>query len=706
MAENATQKFTLRNLDCPACAAKIEQGLRKLDGVKEARVDFASLTLHVDAGDLQKVVAEVGRIEPGVEVVPRHGATQAMTAGDRSAKTRSEAILLAVSLVLLAAQLWKGPWLRANGLGALELALVLAAYFMAGWNVFTGAWRNIRRGLVFDENILMIIATCGAFFIQAYAEALGVMIFFKVGEMLQDRALDRSRRSIRALLAAKPDYALVTRGRRVEKVPPETVAVGQTILVRPGDKVPLDGEVVEGRSQLDAAALTGESLPVKAAPGDQVMAGQINLSGALTVRVTRPFEESSMARIMDLVQNATANKARTERFITTFARYYTPAVVLAAAVVAAAPPILMAGQDFRTWLYRALVLLVISCPCALVISIPLGYFGGIGKASRMGILVKGSNFIDALAAARTVVFDKTGTLTRGVFRVNRIVPADGFSQHQLLEFAAAAEYRSNHPIAVSILEASRRQGCRPHTGRLKQHNQIAGQGVEVDYDGRHIMVGNDRLLHSRQIEHPRCSFDTTVVHVVVDGRYAGYISIGDRIKPDAAQAVQALRHLGVSHLSMLTGDNQCAAAYVAGSLKLDSFHADLLPEDKVAAFEKLRQNTVSGGRIVFVGDGINDAPVIAAADVGVAMGALGSDAAIEAADVVLMTDSPLKVAEAVGVARRTRRIVWQNITLAFTIKAFFIALGAAGIATMWEAVFADVGTALLALFNSMRILRD
>ncbi len=704
MARAKTARFTLRNLDCPACADKIEQGLRRLEGVDDARVDFASLTLRVSAADPERVVKEVGRIEPSVQVVP--GGQEETAAGNEARKsdTRRQAVLLAASIFLLAIELWKGAWLRAS-VPVLEPVLVLGAYCMAGLNVFRSAWRNLRRGIVFDENTLMIIATCGALFIQAYAEALGVMIFYKTGEMLQDRAVDSSRRSIRGLLAARPDWALLETGGGFEKVAPETVATGQTILVRPGDKVPLDGEIVRGSSRLDTSALTGEPVPVAAGAGDRVLAGQINLSGALTVRVTRPFRESSVARIMDLVENATANKARTERFITTFARYYTPAVVLAAAVVAAAPPLLMDGQHFRTWLYRALVLLVISCPCALVISIPLGYFAGIGKASRRGVLVKGSNFIDALAAARAVVFDKTGTLTQGVFEVNQVVPAEGFSQTRLLELAAAAEYRCGHPIAASILAACRRAGCRMRPELLKQHLEVAGQGVLADYDGHRVMVGNDRMLRSRAIDHPRCSFDTTVVHVAVDGRYAGHLVIGDRLKPDAVPAMAALRRQGITRLAMLTGDNHRAAAAVARKLGIDSFHADLLPEDKVAVFRKIRQAAGAGGRTVFVGDGINDAPVIAAADVGMAMGALGSDAAIEAADVVLMTGSPLKVAEAVGIARRTRRVVRQNIALAFTIKAFFIAMGAAGLATMWEAVFADVGTALLALFNSMRILR-
>jgi len=585
-----------------------------------------------------------------------------------------------------------------------ELLVVLAAYLMAGGNVLSGAWRTVRRGDFFDENVLMVIATGGAIAIQAYAEAVGVMIFFKVGELLQDRAVSHSRRSIRALLAAKPDQAHVKTLQGMRTVAPETVQIGDTIVVKPGQKIPLDGKVLEGRSQIDTSALTGESVPVSARAGDDVLAGQICRSGALTVQVTRPFRESSIARIMDLVENASARKARTEKFITTFARYYTPAVVLIAACIAFLPP-LLTGDPFRDWIYRALVLLVISCPCALVISIPLGYFGGIGKASRRGILIKGSTYIDVLAAVKSVVFDKTGTLTQGVFQVKEVVSRNGFSEGDLLELAAAAELHSDHPIAAAIVAAYEAQGGKLDPTRIGSHRDLAGQGVAARYGERDVLVGNDHLLHRESVAHDRCTFDTTVAHIVVDGGYAGFISIGDQIRPDALQAVQALRDQGVDHVAMLTGDNACAAQAVADNLSLDSFQADLLPEDKVAALERFAQSRPNG-KIAFVGDGINDAPVIARADVGLAMGALGSDAAVETADVVLMRDTPVKMAEAVAIAKQTRVIVWQNIVLAFTVKGIFIAFGAFGLATMWEAVFADMGTALLAVANATRILRS
>ena len=456
---------------------------------------------------------------------------------------------------------------------------------------------------------------------------------------------------------------------------------------------------------MDSSALTGEFVPLSARPGDTVLAGQINKSGALTVRVSRPFSESSIAKVMDLVENATARKAKTEKFITSFARYYTPAVVMIAAGIAFIPPVI-SEASFQAWIYRALVLLVISCPCALVVSIPLGYFGGIGKASRNGILVKGSNFIDALAAVKTVVFDKTGTLSRGVFKVKEIVNLNGYSKSQLLEFAAAAELQSNHPIATSILNAFTKEGRELNSALVSDHTDISGQGVSARYGANSVLVGNDSLLHSKSIEHSRCEFHGTVSHIAVDGSYAGYITIDDELKPDAASALKILRQQGVEQIVMLTGDNARAAKAAASRLGLDSFCADLLPEDKVRIFEKLTGQNRSEGKIAFVGDGINDAPVLARADVGVAMGALGSDAAVETADVVLMNDSPMKMAEAVSIAKQTRRIVWQNIVLAFAVKGIFILFGAMGMATMWEAVFADMGTALLAVANSTRIIGE
>jgi Cd2+/Zn2+-exporting ATPase len=668
-------------------------------------LDFANLTLHVRAKDIVRVLEEVRKIEPEVELVPKSemAALEEHHEEIGSFNVKRELSILIAAAALFILQLFFEDWFHKEPYVKLEFVIVFTAYLLAGWNVLLGALRTIRKGAFFDENVLMVIATGGALAIHAYSEAVGVMIFYKVGELLQDLAVSRSRRSVRALLAAKPDRAVIKTPDGYQEVTPESVGVGDLILIKPGEKVPLDGKILTGNSQLDSSALTGEFVPVTAKPGDTVLAGQINNSGALTVRVSRPFSESSISRVMDLVENATARKAKTEKFITTFARYYTPAVVLIAASIALIPPI-VTGASFQTWIYRALVLLVISCPCALVISIPLGYFGGIGKASRRGILVKGSNFIDALAAVKTVVFDKTGTLTRGVFKVKEVVNLNGFSKDQLLEFAAAAELQSNHPIATSIISAFNKDGRELKPSSVVDHTEITGQGVKARYGDHSVMVGNDSLLHLESIGHPKCDFDGTVAHIAVDGNYAGYITIGDEIKPDAEKALKLLRQQGIEHVAMLTGDNTRAAKAVANSLGIDSFYADLLPEDKVSIFEKLNRQSKGDGKIAFVGDGINDAPVLARADVGVAMGALGSDAAVETADVVLMNDSPMKMTEAVSIAKQTRRIVWQNIILAFVVKGIFILFGAMGMATMWEAVFADMGTALIAVANSTRII--
>ncbi len=705
--ELKARKFDLRNLDCANCAAKIEKGLNQMDGLENAVVDFAGLCLHVKSSSVAQVVAAVADIEPDVEVVAK---SDRVDRHDYSEPTQGrfpkrEIVGLGLAILLMVFQMAAESWLHQNSLLNLELIIVVCAYLLAGYNVLLGSWKTIRRKDFFDENVLMVIATVGALAIHAYSEAIGVMIFYKIGELVQNRAVDGSRRSIAALLATRPDKAVVQTSLGLRETIPESVNVGETILIKPGEKIPLDGEVLSGLSQVDTSALTGESVPISISPGKDVMAGQINQTASLTVRVTRRFEESSIAKVMDLVENATARKARTEKFITRFARYYTPAVVLIAAMIACLPPLLISDATFKTWIYRALVLLVISCPCALVISIPLGYFAGIGLASRRGILVKGSNFIDALAQVKTMVFDKTGTLTEGIFEVSEIATHNGYSENQVLEFAAAAEAQSNHPIALSISTAFLQTGLHLDRQQISSHVNLAGQGVKVRYQNQEILVGNDNLLHSESVDHDRCAFDNTVVHVAVDNQYAGYIIIGDQIRPDAKPTVEALRRSGIEKVAMLTGDNANAAESVSDQLGLDEFYADLMPEDKVRIFEKIIDQNRFGGGIAFVGDGINDAPVIARADVGIAMGALGSDAAIETADVVLIKDSPLKVAESITIAHKTRRIVWQNIALAFAIKGFFILMGSLGMASMWEAVFADMGTALLAVVNSTRILR-
>jgi Cd2+/Zn2+-exporting ATPase len=705
MNTTTTEKYFIKNIDCANCAAKIENSLRKLDGVDYVSLDFANQTLHVKTANFERIIEHVRKIEPGVELLPLHRKTSVGEVNPqlKTYALKKEIAIPAAAFLLFCVILFFEDWIHQQPFRYLEQVITIAAYLLAGWNVLLGALRTLRTGAIFDENVLMVIATGGAFAIHAYPEAVGVMIFYKIGEMLQERAVFRSRRSIRGLLASKPQRALLQTAEGLREVAPESVLVGALLLVKPGEKVPLDGDVVEGTSQMDTSALTGESVPVLAKPGDTVMAGTICKTGALTVKATRPFHESSIAKVMDLVENATARKAKTEKFITTFARYYTPAVVLIAACIAFIPP-LAAGASYQTWIYRALVILVISCPCALVVSIPLGYFGGIGRASRRGILVKGSNFIDALAAVKTVVFDKTGTLTQGVFIVKEVAVFNGFSKDQLLEFAAAAEYRSNHPIASSIVTAFTQSGGRIDTSKIFDHAEFPGQGVSTRYGGRTVMVGNDQFLHHSSIVHDRCDFESTVAHIVVDGKYAGHITIGDEIKSDAAEAIRALKAQGVDHIAMLTGDNACTAEAVAQKLGLDSFYANLLPENKVSILEKMREGRKRGEKIAFVGDGVNDSPAIARADVGVAMGAMGSAAAIETADVVLMTDAPMKMAEAVSIAKQTRRIVWQNIILAFTVKGTFLVLGGMGLASMWEAVFADMGTALVAVANATRML--
>jgi len=593
-----------------------------------------------------------------------------------------------------------------------ELILFILSYIIVAGDIVWKAIRNALHGRFFDENFLLTVATVGAFAIKQFPEAVAVMLFFKVGELFQDMALDRSRRSIRSLLAIRPDYANLKVDGGIRKVDPKEVRAGDIIVVRPGEKVPLDGVVLEGSSTVDTSALTGESIPREVGPGGQVLSGMINRTGALTVQVTKDFGESTVSKILDLVEDAAEKKAPTERFITKFARCYTPAVVSGAFLLATVPvilyripglaPMFSHEETFSEWIYKALIFLVISCPCALVISIPLGFFGGIGAASRRGVLVKGSNYLEGLKDLHTVVWDKTGTLTKGVFRVTEVVPEDAFSEGEILELAAKAEALSNHPIAQSVREAF---GGNIDESKVESYEEISGCGIRAEVEGHQVLVGNDKLLHMEQVEHDTCDVEGTVVHVVVDRRYAGYIVISDEVKEDAGEAVRRLRDLGVKRQIMLTGDSEEVARTVCQELDLDEYFAELLPQQKVERVEELMESKDSRDELIaFVGDGINDAPVLMRSDIGIAMGALGSDAAVEAADIVLMTDEPSRLPEAVRIAKRTRRIVWQNIVFALGVKGIFLTMGALGMATMWEAVFADVGVALLAILNSTRIL--
>lgn len=584
-----------------------------------------------------------------------------------------------------------------------EYLVFITAYLISGWGVLLKAFRNIFRGKVFDENFLMSIATIGAIAIGELPEAVAVMLFYNVGEFMQGLAVRRSRRSIRSLLEIRPDSANLKIDGELKSVSPEEIKVGDELIVKPGEKIPLDGKVIEGNSFVNTFPLTGESVPKSVKQNDNVLAGTINKSGVITIKVTRLFEESSIAKIMELVENASKKKAKTERFISTFASYYTPIVVTIALAIAFLPPVFFASQSYSEWIYRALVILVISCPCALVISIPLGYFGGIGGASKQGILVKGSNYLDALTDVSVVVFDKTGTLTKGVFTVTDVFIENGISREELLYYAACAEYNSNHPIASAIKEA--------YKGEIKQESiakveEISGFGIKAIVDKKNIIIGNDRILHKENISHNNCEIEGTVVHVVLDKKYAGYIIISDELKDDSIQAIKSLKEIGIKDVIMLSGDNRYSTNEIAGKIGLDSSFSELLPEDKVHYLEKIIADEKGKGKVAFVGDGINDAPVITRADVGIAMGGLGSDAAVEAADIVIMEDQPSKVADAIKIAKKTRKIVWQNISFAMIIKGFFIALGGLGIASMWEAVFADMGVALIAIANAMRVLRS
>ncbi len=584
--------------------------------------------------------------------------------------------------------------------GAFQLMAFLVPYAVIGWDIVWKALRNIAHGQVFDENFLMTIATVGAFCTGEFPEAVVVMLFYQVGELFQGYAVGRSRESIASLMDIRPDYANIEREGKLEQVDPDEVAVGDHIVIKAGEKIPLDGVILEGSSTVNTAALTGESLPRDVEPGDDVISGCINQSGLLRVQVTKEFGESTVSKILDLVENSSSKKAKAENFITKFARYYTPAVVIAAVLLAVLPPLLSGGQ-WGEWIQRALIFLVISCPCALVISVPLSFFGGIGGASKSGILVKGGNYLESLADTSLVVFDKTGTLTKGVFNVTAVHP-DSISEAQLIELAALAESYSDHPISRSLKEA---YASEIDTSRLGEVEELSGRGLRAEVDGRSVCVGNDKLMEEIGVKWHPCHRIGTTVHVAVDGTYAGHIVISDEVKPDAKEAIQALKQQGVRKTVMLTGDAKAVGEGVAQELGLDQVYTELLPADKVERVEELLRNKSEKETLVFVGDGINDAPVLSRADIGIAMGAMGSDAAIEAADIVLMDDRPSKIAVAIQIAKKTRRIVRQNIIFALAVKALVLVLGALGVATMWEAVFADVGVSVIAILNAMRALK-
>ncbi len=583
-----------------------------------------------------------------------------------------------------------------------EFVVFAVAYIIFGGEVLLRAVRNIAAGRVFDENFLMTIATLGAFAIGEYPEGVAVMVFYRAGEMLQDHAVDLSRSSIEKLIDIRPDYAHLWEGEKTRKVSPEDVKVGDMIMVRPGERVPLDGFVIKGTSALDVSALTGESLPHDVEPGDKILSGSVNGAGLLVIEVRRLYQESTVSRILSLIEGASARKAKTEKFITRFAAYYTPFVVAAAILIAFIPPLAMPGEELSTWVYRALVFLVISCPCALVISIPLGFFGGIGGASRKGILIKGSNYLEALSAVDTVIFDKTGTLTSSAFTVKGVYPAKGYSKDKLLHYGAAAARYSSHPIACSILQAGKEE---VNEENIQHYVELPGRGVRVSYNSIPVIMGNDKMMAENGINITEIKSTGMCVHLAAAGEYAGSIGVSDELKSDAISAVKSLRELGVKKIYMLSGDREQVAEEIGSKLGLDRVFAGLLPDQKVDIIEQLERENSNGGKQVFVGDGINDAPSLARAEIGVAVGGVSSDAAIEAADIVLMNGQPSKLADAIAIARKTKSIVIQNIILALGIKVVIMGFGAAGLAAMWEAVFADVGVALLAVLNSMRAMK-
>ncbi|WP_297429914.1 heavy metal translocating P-type ATPase [Clostridium sp.] len=700
------KEILLEGLCCGNCAAKIERESSNIDGVKSAMVDFISTKLILEIEDslklndiIDNVKRIVKRIEPNVNVVEidsksnnlKNNAEEVVEENDKS-----EIIRLIIGAIIF------GIATVMKFSNSTELLLYLTSYILIGGEVILGAFRNIIKGQVFDENFLMSIATIGAFAIGEYPEGVAVMLFYQIGEMFQDMAVNRSRKSISALMDIRPDFANLKENNDIKKVDPEDVRIGDVIVVKPGEKVPLDGKIIEGSSMVDTAALTGESVPREVGIGDDILSGVINKSGLLTIKVEKEFGDSTVSKILDLVQNASSKKAPTENFITKFARFYTPAVVFAALALAIIPPFIIQGATFSEWVYRALAFLVVSCPCALVVSIPLGFFGGIGGASKNGILVKGGNYLESLNDVEMVVFDKTGTLTKGIFKVTEIKPENNITKDELIAYAAYAENYSNHPIATSILKAYDKEIIRD---KINNYEEISGHGVKAILEGKEVLAGNYKLMDREAIEYKQVETIGTIVHIAIEKKYAGYIVISDEVKEDSKKAIKALKGIGVKKTVMLTGDNKVVGTKIAKELGLDEVHAELLPDQKVEKLELLFEEKSPKGKVVFVGDGINDAPVLARADIGIAMGGVGSDAAIEAADVVIMTDEPSKIASAIKIAKKTRNIVMQNIIFALSIKLVILILVAFGLGTMWEAVFGDVGVALLAVLNAMRAMK-
>lgn len=698
--------YSLDQLDCAACAAKMEEAASQVPGVEELRINFLTKTMSLTASEdhfeqvAQNVMAACQRVEPECRVcevkqdtAAHHDHGHAHGHDHEEGEEHHSLALIGVGAVLFVTGLLlpEGLW---------RWAALIAAYVVAGGEVLLRAAKNILRGQVFDENFLMAVASLGAMLMGETTEAVAVMLFYQIGEWFQDRAVDKSRASIAQLMDIRPDHANhVLADGSVEVVPPQSLKAGDILLVKPGERIPLDGIILEGTSTLNTSALTGESIPRDVAEGDTVLSGCVNQTGVLRLRATGAYESSTVARILRLVEDSGERKASTERFITRFARWYTPAVCLAALLLALVPPLFVG--EWTEWIKRALTFLVISCPCALVISVPLTFFGGVGGASRRGVLIKGANYLEQLAKTDIAVFDKTGTLTRGTFEVTAIHP-NQITEEELLELAALAESYSDHPISASLRAAWNRALDK---NRVTDAQEIAGRGIHALVDGRPVYAGNERLMADVHVESRPCHRQGTIVHVALDGVYMGHIVIADRVKEGSAEAIAELKALGVARTVMLTGDQSAVAQSVAKELGVDEVHAELLPGDKVEQVERLMKQKPEGAMLAFVGDGINDAPVLRRADLGIAMGGVGSDAAIEAADIVLMDDDPRKLPCAIRIARRTLRIANQNIIFALSVKAIILVMGAMGLANMWLAVFADVGVSFLAILNAMRAMR-
>lgn len=681
------QKYNIWNLDCAGCAEHLEKKLKMIEGFEQCSVSFATNTLYAPNIDIEELRKIIKQIEPKAKI--------SKDAQDETERPRWSLIIGLIAVffaAILSLHFLQNKWVHISSY--ILLALV---YLIAGKSVFLGAYENFKRKQFFDENVLMLTATIAAFFIGAYEEAVSVMLFFATGEFLQDIAVSKSKSSIKSLIDVAPNTAYVKKNNQIIQTTPQSLCIGDIIIIKPGEKIPTDGTIIKGESSIDQRAITGESTPIGAKVGKKVLGGSINLEGALEICVDKLYEDSSVAKIIELVQDATNKKSETEKFITVFAKYYTPIVFFIALCVAFVPP-LMGWGSLQDWTYRGLVALMVSCPCALVISIPLGYFGGIGAASKNGILIKGANDLETLSLVKNIAFDKTGTLTKGVFKVTQIVSYNGYTKEDVLKYASCAQNLSNHPIALSIKQAYNDEN---HAHHIDEYEEISGYGVKVVCNSNLILAGNDKILHKYNIPHNNCNVEGTVAHIAVNGEYIGYIIISDELKSDALEGIKELRSLGVENITILSGDNAYATEKVADILGCKYF-ANLLPEDKARIFEELKLNT--NGKSAFIGDGINDAPTLAIADVGISMGG-ASDLSKESADIIITNNSILSISKAFKIAKKTKVVIWQNILFALVVKAVFIVLGLLGVATLWEAVFGDVGVALIALANAMRTMR-